>query len=54
MTAWRAKSTSRRGPFECVFAPLRDPNMFDAVTVDPVLSTICWPNGADLDALYAT
>jgi hypothetical protein len=42
-------------PFEGVFAPLRDPNVFDSVTVDPALGTIRWPNGADLDpdVLYA-
>ena len=42
-------------PFEGVFASLRDPKVFDAVMVDPVLGTICWPNGADLDpdVLYA-
>jgi hypothetical protein len=42
-------------PFKGVFAPLRDPNVFDAVKVDPVLGTIVWPNGADLDpdVLYA-
>jgi hypothetical protein len=42
-------------PFEGVFAPLRDPEVFDTVKVDPTLGTICWPNGADLDpdVLYA-
>ena len=42
-------------PFEGVFAPLRDPNLFSAVEVDPELGTVCWPNGADLDpdVLYA-
>jgi hypothetical protein len=42
-------------PFEGVFAPLREPKVFDAVKVDPVLGTIVWPNGADLDpdVLYA-
>lgn len=36
-------------PFEGVFAPLRDPEIFDAVRVNPDLGTIVWPNGADLD-----
>jgi hypothetical protein len=42
-------------PFEGVFAPLRDPKAFGAADVDPVLGTIVWPNGADLDpdVLYA-
>jgi len=33
-----------------VFAPLRDRSYFTQVRVDPELGTICWPNGADLDA----
>lgn len=38
-----------------VFEPLRDPAIFRAVTVDPELGTIVWPNGADLspEFLYA-
>jgi len=36
-------------PFEGVFAPLRDPEVFAAVRVNPDLGTIVWPNGADLD-----
>jgi hypothetical protein len=42
-------------PFEGVFAPLRDRKLFRAVTVDPELGTVRWPNGADLDpdVLYA-
>jgi len=36
-----------RGP---IFEPIRqDPEMFRAVTVDPELGTITWPNGADMD-----
>ena len=40
-----------RGP---VFEPLRDPQYFARVTVDPVLGTVVWPNEADLapEALY--
>lgn len=30
-----------------VFEPLRDPNYFRRVEVDPALGTIVWPNGAD-------
>jgi Protein of unknown function (DUF2442) len=41
--------------FTGVFEPLRDPNEFDRVRVDPELGTVCWPCGADLDpdVLYA-
>jgi len=38
-----------------VFQPvLDDPALFRAVSVDPVMGTITWPNGADLcpDSLY--
>lgn len=36
-----------RGP---IFEPIRQsPEMFRAVTVDPELGTITWPNGADMD-----
>ena len=36
-----------RGP---IFEPLvRDPSLFRAVTVDPELGTVVWPNGADID-----
>lgn len=30
-----------------VFEPLRDPAFFARATVDPVLGTVVWPNGAD-------
>ncbi len=35
-----------------VFAALRDPSMFNAVTID--IGTVTWPNGADLapDAMH--
>ena len=36
--------------FTGVFAPLKDGSYFTQVRVDPELGTICWPNGADLDA----
>ena len=36
-----------RGP---IFEPIRQsPGMFRAVTGDPELGTITWPNGADMD-----
>lgn len=36
-----------RGPvFEAV---RRDRRVFEAVVVDPVLGTVVWPNGADID-----
>lgn len=31
-----------------MFEPLRDPALFAQVSVDPVLGTVVWPNGADL------
>ena len=41
--------------FEGVFAPLKDPEYFRTVRVDPEVGTIVWPNGADLcpDVLYS-
>ena len=41
--------------FEGVFAPLKDPDYFRQVRVDPEIGTIVWPNGADLcpDVLYS-
>jgi len=30
-----------------VFSPLRDPDLFRAVVVNPETGTIEWPNGAD-------
>ena len=35
-----------------VFAPLRDPERFAEVAVDPELGTVVWPNGADLAPEY--
>ena len=32
-----------------VFVPLRDPDYFAQVRVDPEAGTIVWPNGVDLD-----
>lgn len=32
-----------------VFAPLRDPAVFELVKVDELWQTIVWPNGVDLD-----
>jgi hypothetical protein len=31
-----------------IFEPLRDPDFFSRVTVNPETGTIEWPNGADL------
>ena len=38
-----------------VFEPLRDPARFAQASVDPVLGTVVWPNGADVspEFLYA-
>jgi hypothetical protein len=37
-----------------IFDPLRTPDQFAKVVVDPTLGTVQWPNGADLapDTLY--
>jgi hypothetical protein len=32
-----------------IFAPLRDPELFRQVTIDPEADTLVWPNGADFD-----
>jgi len=42
--------------FRGVFAPLRDPDYFTRVRVDPESGTVTWPNGADLDpdVLYSS
>jgi hypothetical protein len=31
-----------------MFEPLRDPDFFAKVSVDPTWHTVVWPNGADL------
>ena len=31
------------------YGPLRDPELFAAVKVDPEVGTLVWPNGADFD-----
>jgi Protein of unknown function (DUF2442) len=38
-----------------VFAPLRDPSMFEQVTLDQETGTVAWPGGVDLDrdVIYA-
>ena len=38
-----------------VFEPLRDPDYFAQVTVDPEAGTVTWPNGADMapEPLYS-
>ena len=42
---------SDRLDFEGVFTPLRDPEYFARVRVDPEAGTICWPNQANIDPL---
>lgn len=32
-----------------IYGPLRDPNLFNQVTIDPEVHTLVWPNGADFD-----
>lgn len=32
-----------------LFGPLRDPEMFLGVKLDPEVHTLVWPNGADFD-----
>lgn len=32
-----------------VFGPLREPELFQAVTIDSEAHTLVWPNGADFD-----
>jgi hypothetical protein len=35
-----------------VFLPLRDPEFFSRVALDPVAGTVVWPNGADFAPEY--
>ena len=32
-----------------LYRPLRDPSLFNAVSLDPEAHTLVWPNGADFD-----
>lgn len=32
-----------------LYGPLRDPVLFNQVSVDPEVRTVVWPNGADFD-----
>jgi uncharacterized protein DUF2442 len=32
-----------------LFGPLRNPNVFNAVSLDTEVGTLTWPNGADFD-----
>jgi hypothetical protein len=35
-----------------VFEPLKDPAFFARVSVDRILGTVIWPNGADISPEY--
>ena len=32
-----------------LYGPLRDPELFNQVRIDPEIQTLVWPNGADFD-----
>ena len=32
-----------------LYGPLRDPQLFNQVRIDPDIHTLVWPNGADFD-----
>ncbi len=32
-----------------IYGPLRDPELFSQVRIDPEVKTLVWPNGADFD-----
>lgn len=32
-----------------LYGPLRDPEVFNQVSIDPEVHTLVWPNGADFD-----
>ena len=32
-----------------MWGPLRDPALFNQVSIDPIAHTLTWPNGADFD-----
>src|SRR5688572_3286151 len=32
-----------------LYAPLKDLNLFNRVSIDPEIHTLVWPNGADFD-----
>ena len=32
-----------------LYGPLRDPALFEQVSIDPEVHTLVWPNGADFD-----
>ena len=48
-TIERALGDQLAGPVGPMFEPLKDPAYFAQVRVDPMWSTVVWPNGVDLD-----
>ncbi|HEX8070141.1 MAG TPA: DUF2442 domain-containing protein [Pyrinomonadaceae bacterium] len=54
LRVWFADQTEQTIDFRPVLAgelygPLRDPELFNQVTLDPEAHTLVWPNGADFD-----
>jgi glycine/D-amino acid oxidase-like deaminating enzyme len=49
MTALRRKSTFEPILHGNLYGPLRDPEVFAQVALDPISHTLLWPNGADFD-----
>lgn len=45
----RAFAPELEGPVGPMLAPLKDPDYFNQVRVDPELETVVWPNGFDMD-----
>jgi glycine/D-amino acid oxidase-like deaminating enzyme len=49
MTAPRRKSTFEPILHGNLYGPLRDPEVFAQVALDPISHTLVWPTGADFD-----